>query len=223
MRKHWIVSAAAAIAAAVGGISYASLADSVILTGSTATAGTLSVDLKSGGTTDAEWGTFGPLAPQIDGNPAPVVKRVRVTNTGTVPGTLHFQAIGLVSSEVGPSPSAEACVPPERTAEQGDCGSVGELSQQLQVEVVKMTRASNDDWTRDMSLGFMSLQTLADSEHGTGTLVLDKNDTVWLQFEFALPGTPKLDPSRKPVTEPVSNTVQGDTATFKMRFSLRSV
>lgn len=212
VRKHWFVAAAAALAAAAAGASYATFADTEVA-GSAATSGTLSIDLKSGGSGDVQWGKIGPLTPQIDGDPSAIVKRARITNTGTVQASVHYQAVDLVDGE-------NECPRPEQVTELGSCGPEGELSRQLQVEVVEMVR-NGDGWRRGESLGFTSLRSLASAERG-GAIRIGAGQTACLQFEFSLPEYPERDGSGQLVSEPVTNAAQGDSSTFRMRFTLRS-
>lgn len=218
MRKHWLVAAAATLVAAAAGATFATYAEQSKPPAKQLGAGTLTLNLQVGGSLAKPWDPIGPLTPQIDA-PALESRRVLATNTGSVPGFLSYQAVELKDLEKPLSAPYDACLSPERRAENGDCGQEGELSRQLQVEVWRYAyNSQTGKCTLPISpaVSRTSLKNLAVQDPGRG-VTLASGEKACLEFQFLLP-----DGSQEFVTDPVTNAIQGDYAMFKMQFSLGS-
>jgi len=196
--------AAAILAAAVAGGSYASLASGRHGNGDSSM-GTLKIELTDkGGSPLTAWGKIGPLQPG-DPDETQVRKSVVVKNSGTTSGKLYYRAVITDNLE-------GECTPPEQEAENDPtCGAKGELSSQLSVLVEKLKVASGGTCSIavEMSEEPMYLDKLAASDQGGG-IELQPAKTACLRFSFYL-------------DEKVDNRVQGDITNFQMSFSLKSL
>jgi spore coat-associated protein N len=183
-------------AAAIGAGTYAAFTDTETGPGGTQTAGTLDLEVGSGGTTSTLFSASN-IAPGFSQDYTFTLK-----NAGSVTGTL--------STATTFSGGDGSCTEPERTAENAtSCNPSGNLQDQMQVVVVS-SPVSNTP-TSAMSLAGFAGAPLP----GSGSLKINGGQTVTYTLRFTLPN----DTSTTAETNS-NNKVQGDSVTLNSTFNL---
>lgn len=196
MRKIILsVSIIAAVAAIVFGITTAFFSDTEQSTGNTFTAGTL--NLKIGSEDPTTWSySAGDIKPGDED-----IEFVSIQNTGSIDGYLQITFANLLDDDV-------SCNEPEGEAEGGDCGTDGELAENLDI-LIYIDENSDEDF-----------------DLGGDVLVYQGKAKGILQgdlFNYPLPaGTLKQDEFvlERKLDASVGNIVQTDSVQFDIVFEL---